>query len=156
MRAPWCSPLDKAVNPAWFTEDELPLVVPMPSAAWARASADGPVLDFTVPANATKIYNYLAAASKSLSTYATDPLWHAGDGLFQPAAAELEQRREHTRANLQQPQSGVPGQPVSVSRVPRAVLVAALRRLDLGDDDERVTGQVDLAVACARSRAWPP
>jgi peptide/nickel transport system substrate-binding protein len=72
--------LDKAVNPGWFTDDELPLVVPMPSAAWA--SAGGPVLDFTVPTNATKIYDRLAAASKSLSTYVTSPLWHTVDGPY--------------------------------------------------------------------------
>jgi peptide/nickel transport system substrate-binding protein len=74
--------MDKAVNPGWFTEDELSQVVPMPSAVWAKASADGPALDFTVPANATKIYDYLAAASKSLSTYTTSPLWHTVDGPY--------------------------------------------------------------------------
>jgi peptide/nickel transport system substrate-binding protein len=78
--------LNKAVNPQWFWEDELSLVVPMPSAAWARASASGPVLDFTVPANATKIYNYLAAASGALSTYVTDPLWHTVDGPYELSA----------------------------------------------------------------------
>jgi peptide/nickel transport system substrate-binding protein len=74
--------LDKAVNPGWFWDDELSLVVPMPSAIWAKASASGPVLDFTVPTNATKIYNYLAAASKSLSSYATNPLWQTVDGPY--------------------------------------------------------------------------
>jgi peptide/nickel transport system substrate-binding protein len=78
--------LNKGVNPQWFWEDELSLVVPMPSAAWARASASGPVLDFTVPANATKIYDYLAAASGKLSTYATDPLWHTVDGPYELSA----------------------------------------------------------------------
>jgi len=74
--------LDKAVNPGWFWDDELSQVVPMPSAAWARASASGPALDFTVPANATRIYDYLAAASKSVSTYAANPLWQAVDGPY--------------------------------------------------------------------------
>ncbi len=74
--------LDKAVNPGWFTEDELSQVVPMPSAVWAKASAGGPTLDFTVPANATKIYDHLAAASKSLSTYVTNPLWQTVDGPY--------------------------------------------------------------------------
>jgi peptide/nickel transport system substrate-binding protein len=74
--------MDKAVNPGWFTEDELSQVVPMPSAAWARASASGPVLDFTVPANATKIYDRLAAAAKSLSSYVTNPLWQTVDGPY--------------------------------------------------------------------------
>lgn len=74
--------LDKAVNPGWFTEDELSQVVPMPSAVWAKASAGGPALDFTVPANATKIYDHLAAASKSLSTYVANPLWQTVDGPY--------------------------------------------------------------------------
>ncbi len=78
--------MHKAVNPGWFWEDELSQVVPMPSAVWARASAGGPLLDFTVPANATKIYNHLAAASKSLSSYATNPLWQTVDGPYMLSA----------------------------------------------------------------------
>jgi peptide/nickel transport system substrate-binding protein len=78
--------LDKAVNPRWFWDDELSQVVPMPSAAWARTAGGGPVLDFAVPANATKIYDHLAAASKSLSTYAANPLWHTVDGPYTLAA----------------------------------------------------------------------
>ena len=74
--------MEKAVNSGWFTEDELSQVVPMPSAVWARAAAGGPALDFTVPANATKIYDHLAAASKSLSTYTTNPLWQTVDGPY--------------------------------------------------------------------------
>jgi peptide/nickel transport system substrate-binding protein len=54
----------------------------MPAHAWARASANGPILDFTNPANATKIYNYLAAQSKSVGTYATNPLWQTVDGPY--------------------------------------------------------------------------
>jgi len=50
--------------------------------AWARASANGPILNFTNPANATKIYNYLAAQSKSVGTYATNPLWQTVDGPY--------------------------------------------------------------------------
>ena len=80
--------LDTAVNPGWFWDNELSLVVPMPSAVWARASADGPVLDFTVSANATRIYNYLAAAARSLSTYATNPLWQTVDGPYTVTAFE--------------------------------------------------------------------
>ncbi|HYB87006.1 MAG TPA: ABC transporter substrate-binding protein [Streptosporangiaceae bacterium] len=74
--------MKEPVDPGWFLDDELSLVVPMPSVAWARASAGGPALDFTIPANATTIYNYLAAASKSLSTYATNPLWRVVDGPY--------------------------------------------------------------------------
>jgi len=74
--------LNKSVNPTWFWEDELGAVVPMPSHAWAKASASGPTLDFTNPANATKIYNFLSAQSKSTKTYSTNPLWQVVDGPY--------------------------------------------------------------------------
>ena len=69
------------VNPTWMEEDVLNVSV-MPSAEWARDSANGPILDFTNPANATKIFNFLTAQSKSVSTYATNPLWQAVDGPY--------------------------------------------------------------------------
>jgi peptide/nickel transport system substrate-binding protein len=78
--------LNKAVNPGWFWDDELSLVTPMPSADWARASASGPLLNFAVPANAKKIFNYLTSASNSLSTYATNPLWQVVDGPYKLSA----------------------------------------------------------------------
>ena len=75
-----------AVNPGWFLDDELSTVIPMPSANWAKTSASGPTLDFTVPANATKIYNYLASESKSVNTYASNPLWQVVDGPYKLTA----------------------------------------------------------------------
>jgi peptide/nickel transport system substrate-binding protein len=74
--------LKKAVNPTWFWQNELGVIQPMPSSQWAVASAGGKTLDFTNPANATKIYNYLSTASKSLSTYASNPLWQTVDGPY--------------------------------------------------------------------------
>jgi peptide/nickel transport system substrate-binding protein len=74
--------LNKAVNPLWFTDDELYYVQPMPVQSWAKDSANGPVLDFTNPANAKKIYDYLAKQSGSTSTYATNPLWQVVDGPY--------------------------------------------------------------------------
>jgi peptide/nickel transport system substrate-binding protein len=74
--------LTKAVNPTWFWLDEMQPIQPMPSHAWAKSSAGGPLLDFTNPANATAIYNYLAAQSKSVSTYASNPLWQTVDGPY--------------------------------------------------------------------------
>ena len=68
--------LNAAVNPTWFWEDSLAAVVPLPAQAWAKASASGPTLDFTNPANAKAIYNFLAAQSKSVTTYARDPFWN--------------------------------------------------------------------------------
>ena len=75
--------LKKAYNPSWFIQDQFASIQPMPAHAWARASANGPILNFTNPANATKIYNYLAAQSKSVGTYATNPLWQVVDGPYQ-------------------------------------------------------------------------
>jgi peptide/nickel transport system substrate-binding protein len=78
--------LNKPVNPTWFTENNLALIEPMPVHAWAKASASGPILDFTNPANAAKIYNFLAAASGSTGTYATNPLWQVVDGPYRLTA----------------------------------------------------------------------
>ena len=74
--------MKRAVNPEWFLDDELSALSPMPAHAWAKAAAAGPLLDFTVPANATKIYNYLYKASMSLASYATNPLWQVVDGPY--------------------------------------------------------------------------
>jgi peptide/nickel transport system substrate-binding protein len=74
--------MKRAVNPEWFLDDELSTLSPMPAHAWAKAAAAGPLLDFTVPANATKIYNYLYKASMSLASYATNPLWQVVDGPY--------------------------------------------------------------------------
>ena len=74
--------LNKPVNPAWFTADGLDYVLPMPVHAWAKASASGPVLDFTNPANDTKIYDFLAKRSGSTGTYATNPMWQVVDGPY--------------------------------------------------------------------------
>ncbi len=74
--------LNKAVNPTWFFENELAGITPLPAQAWARASANGPILNFSVPANALKIYNFLAAQSKSTGTYASNPLWQVVDGPY--------------------------------------------------------------------------
>src|SRR6266571_2590873 len=74
--------LNKAVNPQWFAENMLGLISPLPAHAWAKASANGPILDFTKPANAKKIYDFLATASKSVTTYASNPLWQVVDGPY--------------------------------------------------------------------------
>jgi peptide/nickel transport system substrate-binding protein len=78
--------LNKPVNPTWFTDDELEYIQPMPVQAWARSSASGPVLDFTNPANAKAIYDFLAKESGSTGTYATNPLWQVVDGPYRLTA----------------------------------------------------------------------
>ncbi len=74
--------MKKTVNPLWFLDDELSALFPMPAHAWAKASASGPILNFAIPANATKIYNYLAKASGAVTTYATNPLWKVVNGPY--------------------------------------------------------------------------
>jgi peptide/nickel transport system substrate-binding protein len=72
--------LNKPVNPLWMTDNELQLIQPMPAHVWAKASASGPILDFTNPANAKKIFDFLNKESGSTGTYATNPLWQGVGG----------------------------------------------------------------------------
>jgi peptide/nickel transport system substrate-binding protein len=78
--------LDKAYNPQYYTETQLNLITPLPSTTWAKASVNGPQLDFSKPANAKKIYDFLAAQSKDVHSYATNPLWQDVDGPFKLTA----------------------------------------------------------------------
>ena len=74
--------LNKSVNPTWFFENNLAGISPLPVHAWAKASASGPILDPNNPADAAKIYKFLAAQSKSVTTYSTNPLWQIVDGPY--------------------------------------------------------------------------
>jgi peptide/nickel transport system substrate-binding protein len=65
--------MTKPVNPTWMEEDIIDNGI-MP-ATWAKDSVNGPTLDFTNPSNAAKIFSFLTAQTKSVSTYATNPLW---------------------------------------------------------------------------------
>jgi peptide/nickel transport system substrate-binding protein len=80
--------LTKPVNPTWFWEDELGSLQPIPSHAWDIDATGGKAITdwATNPADAKKIYDYLAAASKSESTYATNPLWQVVDGPYKLTA----------------------------------------------------------------------
>ncbi len=73
---------NKVYNPDWILGTQFNQIVPLPSKAWAKSSANGKTLDYTKPANAKAIYNFLAKQSKSLSTYASDPLWQTVDGPY--------------------------------------------------------------------------
>jgi peptide/nickel transport system substrate-binding protein len=82
--------LKSAVNPTWFTDNYLgqgPLI-PLPSTVWAKTSTSGTVVPPSgwTPATMTKIFNFLTAQSKSLSTYATNPLWQVVDGPYKLSA----------------------------------------------------------------------
>jgi peptide/nickel transport system substrate-binding protein len=74
--------LTKPFNPQFFYLNQLTYITPLPSSTWNRASDGGPPLDPTVPANAAKIYDYLAKQAGDLKSYATNPLWQDVDGPF--------------------------------------------------------------------------
>jgi peptide/nickel transport system substrate-binding protein len=80
--------LKSAVNTTWFTEDLLSAINPIPSAEWAKTSASGSVVPASgwTPATMASIYKYLIAQAKSLSTYATNPLWQVVDGPYKLSA----------------------------------------------------------------------
>jgi len=74
--------LTKPFNPQFFYLNQLTFISPLPSTAWNHASVGGPALDSKVPANAKKIYDFLAKQAADLKTYATNPLWKVVDGPF--------------------------------------------------------------------------
>jgi peptide/nickel transport system substrate-binding protein len=80
--------LTKAVNPTWFMEDEIGDIQPWPSQVWdVDATGGKAITDWaTNPADAKKIYDYLTVQSKSLSTYASNPLWQVVDGPYKLSA----------------------------------------------------------------------
>jgi peptide/nickel transport system substrate-binding protein len=73
---------NKVYNPDWVLNTQFNQIVPLPSKAWAKSSANGSTLDFTKPANAKAIYDFLAKQSKSLATYASNPLWQVVNGAY--------------------------------------------------------------------------
>jgi peptide/nickel transport system substrate-binding protein len=76
--------LKDTVNPNYFTEDLLSAINPLPSAEWAKTSATGSVVPASgwTPSTMAGIFKYLTAQAKSLSTYATNPLWQTVDGPY--------------------------------------------------------------------------
>jgi peptide/nickel transport system substrate-binding protein len=63
-------------------EDQLNLITPLPSTAWNISKAGGPHLNYTTPANAKAIYDYLSKAGGKPATFQTNPLWKIADGPF--------------------------------------------------------------------------
>lgn len=81
--------LTKTYNPSFFLNNNLQTtnnVYPLPSTAWNIASAGGPHLDYTNPANAKKIYDFLNKAGSSVATFATNSLWKVVNGPFKLAS----------------------------------------------------------------------
>ena len=64
-----------------YLYNQLAQLIPIPQHSWDRESATGPIGNYdTTTAGAKAVYNFLAAASKDLSTYTTNPLWKVVDG----------------------------------------------------------------------------
>lgn len=78
--------LNKSWNPAFFLlnnlQDTNGGAYPLPSTAWNIASAGGPHLNWRIPANATKIYNYLNKSGAQVASFAKNPLWQDVSGPF--------------------------------------------------------------------------
>jgi peptide/nickel transport system substrate-binding protein len=79
--------LNHSWNPGFFLNNNLNDTnggaYPLPSTAWNVDSAHGPHLtNWSNPAVATKIYNYLNKAGSDVSTFATNPLWKVVSGPF--------------------------------------------------------------------------
>ncbi len=77
--------LNKTYNQNFDFLNQLGLIVPLPSHAWAKTSANGAVMSqakWSQLSNAEAIYKFLAAQSKDLSTYGSNPLWQTVDGPY--------------------------------------------------------------------------
>jgi peptide/nickel transport system substrate-binding protein len=73
--------LDKTYGSYWYTYNELSQISPLPQHLWDKTSDSGTVGDGDRnPTTAKAIYKYLDGQSKTLSTYATNPLWQVVSG----------------------------------------------------------------------------
>ena len=79
--------LKRAYNPGFFLNNELALnITPLPSRSWNVTSPHGPHLNWKVPANARKIYDYLGKVGGQVGTFASNPLWKIADGPYKLAS----------------------------------------------------------------------
>jgi peptide/nickel transport system substrate-binding protein len=77
--------LDRAYNPSYFLDDQLQDsngVYPLPATSWNIDRSGGPHLDYTNPANAKKIYDFLSSQGSDVSGFGTNPLWQDVDGPY--------------------------------------------------------------------------
>jgi peptide/nickel transport system substrate-binding protein len=73
--------LDKPYGSYWFTYNELSQITPMPQHAWDKTSDSSPVGNYDMdPKTAVDVYKYLDGQSKTLGTFATNPLWQVVSG----------------------------------------------------------------------------
>jgi peptide/nickel transport system substrate-binding protein len=74
----------KAYNPTWFTYNELSQITPMPL-AWDK-TASGPSDCLAKVSDCAAVYAYLDSQSKSMSTWASSPIWSIVDGPWKLAS----------------------------------------------------------------------
>jgi peptide/nickel transport system substrate-binding protein len=145
--------LKTAVNPSWFTDDELADIQPMPSHAWSIDAAGGPTVDFTNPANASKIYTFLAAASKPSATWSTNPIWQVVDGPY-----KLTQFNVTTGAFTMAPNSSYGGphakNQLSIQTVPFTSDDAEVNAVKSGSVDVGYVPLNDFAQLSPLSKTW--
>jgi len=73
---------NQVYSPAWLY-NELGQIIPLPQQAWDKESASGAVGNYDrTTRGAQAVYNFLAAQTNDLSTYATNPIWQVVDGPF--------------------------------------------------------------------------
>ncbi len=73
--------LDKAYGSYWFTYNELSQITPLPQHSWDKTSDSQAIGDYDRdPKTATAVYKYLDGQSKTLGTFATNPLWQLVSG----------------------------------------------------------------------------
>jgi len=88
--------LDHPYNPTWFTDNQLTWIIPLPAQAWDKTCTLCPSgRAATSPAGAKQVFTFLFKESKSLQTYATNPLWKTVDGpwlisSYDPATHDAE------------------------------------------------------------------
>ena len=87
--------MNKAYSPTWFTYNELSQITPMPK-AWDR-TASGPSNCTTTVSDCKAVYTYLDSQSKSMSTYASSPVWGVVDGPWKLQSLQRGRQR-HLRA----------------------------------------------------------
>lgn len=76
--------LKKPINPTFFDDNGLGLLVPMPQQVWDKESVNGPVGNYDMtPAGAKKVLAFLQKEASDTTTYTTNPLWKVVDGAWQ-------------------------------------------------------------------------
>ncbi len=77
----------------WLLGNQLTQITPMPQHAWDKTSTGGAIGNYDqTPSGAKKVYQYLMVQTKSVATYATNPLWKVVSGAwvikaFQPTTS---------------------------------------------------------------------